>query len=155
MPAFNAKKFIKAHGVVLAAGKGPVPNLADALAGEIIQGSWWGHPAGKRIFAAIESLDGWPDAHCFRLVGGKLTFVHRRLWPALVCLADRLGPERLTAIRQVHTEAGRHENELSAFPRWVAPEVLQAAKLLDEAEAVRQLGAWANGPVRVAKKKRP
>jgi hypothetical protein len=37
-------------------------------------------------------------AGCFRLVEGKITFVHRRLWPALVRLAAVVGEERLTAI---------------------------------------------------------
>jgi hypothetical protein len=144
VPPFDAKRMIEKHGVVLAAGKGPVPSLAEAVAGEPIRGSWWGHPAGRRIFAALESLDRWPDVLCFRLVGGKLTFVHRRLWPALVRLADKLGPERLAAIRQVHTESGRHTNELTAFPDWVPPDVARAAKSLDEASAVRQLGEWAS-----------
>ena len=139
--------------MVLASGKGPVPSLAEAVAGEPIRGSWWAHPAGKRIFAALESLDDWPDALCFRLVEGKLTFVHRRLWPALACLAKQLGPQRLAAIRQVHTQAGRHENELIAFPRWVPAEVLRAARALDDAEALAGLGTWAANPARSPKRK--
>jgi len=152
--AFNARRFVEQHGVVLASGTGPVPSLAEAVAGEPIRGSWWAHPAGKRIFAALESLAGCPDVLCFRLVQGKLTFVHRRLWPALVRSAERLGPERLAAIRQVHTQAGNHENEITAFPGWVPAEVLRAAKALDEVEAMEALGPWAAKPARSPRSKR-
>src|SRR3954471_13462689 len=96
--------FVARHGVVLASGKGPVPNLAEAVAGEPIRGSWWGHPKGSEIFRALGDVQESPDVLSFRLVQGKITFVHKRLWPALVRLARSLGKDRLTAIRQEHTE---------------------------------------------------
>lgn len=42
------------------------------------------------------------------LVEGKITYVHRRLWPALIRLAAESGRDRLTAIREVHTASGKH-----------------------------------------------
>jgi hypothetical protein len=44
--------FVRQHGVVLESAKGPVPNLADAVAGTPIRGNWWNHPVGKQIFRA-------------------------------------------------------------------------------------------------------
>jgi hypothetical protein len=43
--------FVRQHGVVLESRKGPVPNLAEAVAGTPIRGSWWNHPAGKTNFS--------------------------------------------------------------------------------------------------------
>jgi hypothetical protein len=142
---FDPMEFVARHGVVLASGKGPVPNLAEAVAGEPIRGSWWGHPKGSEIFSALGAVDDSPDVLCFRLVDGKVTFVHKRLWPALVRLASELGRDRLTAIKQEHTETGAHRNVLTAFPKWVPPEVKAAALELSDSEARTQLGPWMSG----------
>lgn len=135
--------FVARHGVVLASAKGPVPNLAEAVAGEPIRGSWWGHPKGSEIFRALGAVSDSPDVLCFRLVEGKITFVHRRLWPALVRLAAKLGKRRLSALKQVHTDSGAHRNIAAAFPSWVPPAVRRAAQKLTEREAREQLGSWA------------
>jgi len=146
MPAvrkgFDPVEFVARHGVVLASAKGPVPNLADAVAGQPIRGSWWGHPKGSQIFLALGAVQDSPDVLCFRLVERKVTFVHRRLWPALVRLAATLGRERLTAIKQEHTRSGAHRNVRTPFPAWVPREVNAAARDLSESEARAQLGSW-------------
>jgi hypothetical protein len=138
---FDTRAFVKKHGVVIASGKGrgPVPSIAEAVAGRPIAGSWWGHPAGHAIFAALSQLDHADDVLCFKLVAGKVTFVHRRLWPALVALADVLGP-RLTAIRQEHTATGAHRNVLTPYPDWVPADVRAAAADLTPAAAREALG---------------
>ncbi len=144
MPAkLDPLEFVSRHGVVLASGKGPVPNLAEAVAGEPIRGSWWGHPKGTEIFRALGAVQDSPDVLCFRLVEKKITFVHRRLWPALVRLAGDLGKERLAAVRQEHTPSGAHRNVRTSFPKWMTREVDAAAKDLSESEARKQLGPWA------------
>jgi hypothetical protein len=144
MPAFDPVEFVARHGVVLASGKGPVPNLAEAVAGAPIRGGWWGHPKGREIFRALQEVDDSPDVLSFRLVERKITFVHRRLWPALVRLAADLGKEGLAAVRQEHTKTGAHRNVLTPFPKWVPAEVKAAAQKLSEADARAQLGPWAS-----------
>jgi len=91
MDAFDPVAFVARHGVVLASAKGPVPSVAEAVAGEPIRGSWWGHGKSSEIFHALGAVDDSPDILCFKLIDGKNTYVHRRLWPALVRLADVLG----------------------------------------------------------------
>jgi hypothetical protein len=76
-----------------------------------------------------------------RLVGGKVTFVHRRLWPALVRLESRLPKRALAAVRQEHTARGSHRTVVTAFPRWVPKQVLGRAKRLSVAQAVAEFGA--------------
>ncbi|MGO9830128.1 MAG: hypothetical protein ACLPJH_08290 [Myxococcaceae bacterium] len=60
--------------------------LVDAAAGEPLRGSWWGHPAGHAIFRALEGLREDADVFLCKLLDGKQTYVHRRLWPALLRL---------------------------------------------------------------------
>ena len=71
-----------------------------------------------------------------------MTLVHRRLWPAVVRLADRLPKERLAAIREIHTNSGKHIVEEIPFPDWVPPEVMEEAQGLEEDAAVSALGDW-------------
>jgi hypothetical protein len=138
-----ARRFVKKHGVVLEGGPGPVPNLAETVAGESIRGSWWGHPKGHEIFWLTRAIREWRDVVVCRVVAGKVTYVHRRLWPALVRLAAGLDPDRLAAFHEVHTRSGQHELQVIPYPRWVPPEIRKSAKRLNEADAARMLGDWA------------
>jgi hypothetical protein len=151
---FDPVAFVERHGVVLAAGKGPVPNVAEAVVGEPIRGSWWGHAKGTEIFRALSSLDDSPDVLCFRLVDAKITFVHRRLWAALVRLADVIGKERLGAIRQEHTSAGAHKNVVTPFPDWVSAPLAKSAAKLSDADAREQLGPWSSANPAPPRRKR-
>ena len=137
--------FVEKHGVVLASAKGPVPSVAEAIAGEPIIGSWWSHPKAQAIFDALSEIDDDIDVRCFKLVDNKVTFVHRRLWPALVRLAQdgRIPAERAASIQQEHMPTGEHKNVVTPFPDWVPDEVGAAAQRLSADEAKRQLGAWA------------
>ena len=92
-----------AQGMLLQSARGPIPNVAELVAGEPIRGSWWGHPDSHAIFDALEALSESPDVVRLRLVNGKVTLVHRRLWPALVRVADRLEARQLAALHEEHT----------------------------------------------------
>ena len=78
-----------------------------------------GHPEGKRIFAVLGEVQEHGDILVCRLVGGKLTLVHRRLWPAVAALAGELSADALARVRQVHTASGKHVNEEIPFPQWL------------------------------------
>jgi len=137
----EALAFIKKHGVVLISARGPVPNLAEALAGEPLRGSWWGHPKSLHMYRVFEEVCDSKQVLVCRLVGGKVTFVHRRLWPALVRLGSRFPKRGLAAVRQEHTVRGSHRTVVTAFPRWAPKQVLSRAKRLSVAEAVAEFGA--------------
>lgn len=137
-------RFVERHGVVLASARGPVPSVAEAVAGQPIVGSWWAHPKGKAIFAALSELDDSDDVRCFKLVDGKVTFVHRRMWPALARLASDglLAAARVASIQQEHMPTGEHRNLVTPFPDWVPDDVARAATALTSDDARAQLGAW-------------
>jgi hypothetical protein len=141
MTPAQALAFVKRRGIVLESARGPVPSLAMAVAREPIRGSWWSHPKGHEIFALSRVLRESPEVLVCRLVKGKVTYVHRRLWPALVLLAKRFNKQDLGAIKEVHTVGGKHELLVTPFPHWVPKQVRQAAHQLKEEEAISQLAA--------------
>ena len=143
-PSNRWLSFVEQHGVVLASARGPVPCVAEAVAGEPIIGSWWAHAKGKAIFAALSEIDDAADVRCFKLVDGKVTFVHRRVWPALARLASggEIALPRVAAIRQEHMASGEHRNVVTPFPDWVPDDVALAATALSLDDARAQLGAW-------------
>jgi hypothetical protein len=134
----EALAFVEKHGVVLQAARSSVPSLAEAVAGERIRGSWWGHPKGREIYSVAEVVCESPDVLVCKLVEGKITYVHRRLWPALVKLASRFPRAQLAKVWDEHTPSGAHRSRRVAFPAWVPADVArQAEKLpLSEAEAI-------------------
>jgi len=138
----KALAFVRKHGVVLESAQGPVPSLARAIAGERIRGSWWSHPSGHLIFEVTRALRDSEQVLVCRAVQGKVTFVHQRLWPALVRLAPRFSKPSLARISEVHTASGRHVVRSLAFPKWVPAGVRSVASRLSEADARRALGAW-------------
>ncbi|MDQ3338020.1 MAG: hypothetical protein M4D80_22885 [Myxococcota bacterium] len=142
--ASNWTKFVEQHGVVLASAKGPVPSVAEAIVGETIVGSWWSHPKGQQIFDALSTIDDSDDIRCFKLVDHKITFVHRRLWPALAKLAQAgvLDADRVTSIQQEHMPTGEHRNITMPFPDWVPDDTMANADSLSVDEAKTQLGTW-------------
>jgi hypothetical protein len=134
--------FVKRHGIVLQAARGTVPSLAATIAGEPIRGSWWAHPKGKEIYRVADAISESDEVLVCRLVEGKVTFVHRRLWPALVKLAARFPAERLAKIGEEHTATGAHRSTSLPFPKWVPEEVWRAVEALSPAAAEAQLDSW-------------
>jgi len=134
-------EWVCAQGVVLQSARGPVPSLAERIAGEPIRGSWWGHSSSHEIFAVLTRILDSGEVVATRLVDGKVTLLHRRVWPALVRVADRFPAERLAAVDEVHTASGAHRTIAVPFPEWLPAEDLAAAALLTVDEALALLPA--------------
>ena len=126
----EAAAFLAERGIVLFSGRGAGPTLVDVIAGETVRGSWWGHPAGHRIFALASALEDNPDILWCKLLAGKRTLVHRRLWPALVRLQDELGA---------------HRTVIEPFGQWLEAAVKKAGERLSREDAIALLPpeAWA------------
>lgn len=139
MTTKQALAWVKKCGIALESASATVPSLAQVVVGEPLRGSWWGHQKGNEIFLLSRTIRRSPDVLVCRLVDGKITYVHRRIWPALVSVANRFSKARLAALNEVHTTAGKHKVLVTPFPRWVPKEVLRAAQQLTEKEAASQL----------------
>jgi hypothetical protein len=135
----QALAFVKKWGIVLESGRGPVPNLAETIAGEAIQGSWWGHPKGEAIFACSRAIRNSKDILICRLIDRKVTYVHQRLWPALVRLSGKFKADRLASIREIHTVAGKHRIEKVAFSKWVSADMRRKSASLSMQKATSLL----------------
>ena len=134
--------FVKRHGIVLQAARGPVPSLAEEIAGAPIRGSWWGHPKGHEIFGVSEAVRDSPDVLVCKLIDGKVTYVHRRLWPALVKLSSRFRKDQLGKVWNEHTPTGAHQSRVMPFPEWVPSEVMRSADQLSISQAEQILSPW-------------
>ena len=140
VPTFaQAVSFVEDHGIVLESAHGRVPTFVDFVAGERVTG-WWGHANGRAIFALTRAIRESPDVLTCRLIDGKVTYIHRRMWPALFKLSAELDKAGLGAIREEHLPDGKHQVVVTPFPEWVPAEVKADAKqlTLHEAKAVLQ-----------------
>jgi hypothetical protein len=146
MTADEAMSFVEQYGVVLASAKGPVPRLTEAIVDEPIRGSWWAHPKSHHIFAILEAVTDSEDVLVCRLVNGKVTLVHRRLWPALARVAKRFRSDQISQVHDEHTVSGRHVTREVPFPKWVPPGVVERAQAMSEKEALDALGPWSQRP---------
>jgi len=139
MNAKQALAWVTECGVAVESVRASVPSLAQMVTGEPLRGSWWAHPKRNDIFRLSRAIRSSPDVLVCRLVDGKITYVHRRLWPALVALAGRFSKGRLAAVKEVHTPAGKHKLLVTPFPKWVPKEILRVSKNLTQKEAASQL----------------
>jgi hypothetical protein len=92
-----------------------VPSVTNLVAGRPIRGSWWGDPAGRQIYLVLNALAeevAWP-----KLINGKVTLVHRRLWPALAAVGEQGAPWQLAGLGEVELaalEAIRERGQVSS-----------------------------------------
>ena len=138
----EAIEFVAQNGIVLESAKGSVPNLADTVAGETIEGSYWGHARGNEIFVLTRAIRSSEEVLVCRLVNGKVTYVHRRLWASIARLQDSFDKEDLGAINEIHSSSGKHEVETVPFSDWVPDDVRKDAERLTFSQAASWLGEW-------------
>jgi hypothetical protein len=72
-----------------------LPSVVASVAGAPVHGSWWSHPHAHTIFTRLNELAAHPDVLITKLVAGKVSFVHRRLWPAVLTVAAAREPWQL------------------------------------------------------------
>jgi hypothetical protein len=76
------KDALAKHGLLLLQDK-KLPSVVGLITGEAVSGSWWSHPRSHEIFRKLEELD---DVVAAKLIGGKVTFVDKKLLPALAAV---------------------------------------------------------------------
>jgi hypothetical protein len=75
-----------------------LPCITTLVAGRPIRGSWWGHPKGDDVFRVASWIDEHPDVAVTKLMSGKVTFIHRKLWPSLLAVAMTREPWQLKGL---------------------------------------------------------
>jgi hypothetical protein len=61
-----------------------LPSFTGVALGAPFRGSWWAHPRTHEIYDLMQRFHDGAGALSVKLVDGKLTCVHRRLWPPLL-----------------------------------------------------------------------
>jgi len=74
------------------------PSITGIMVREPIKGSWWSHPRANDIHMMSQRLSQHPDAIFLKLLSGKTTYVHRRLWPGLIAIATAQEPWQLEGL---------------------------------------------------------
>lgn len=77
-----------------------LPSLASMITGGPVRGSWWAHPASQMIFRALTELSSHADVLVVKLIEGKNTLVHRRVWADLVAIATAAEPWQFAGLSQ-------------------------------------------------------
>lgn len=136
--------YIRRFGVVLESARGDEPSLAERIAGAPIQGSWWSHPKGHEIFEISQKVRDSKAVLVCGLANGRVTYVHRRLWPHFIRMAQRFPSTALDQIIEVHLPSGRHKRQDVRFPEWVPEQVLVISRTLSESQAIVGIEPWLN-----------
>jgi hypothetical protein len=63
-----------------------LPNVCALVAGKPVRGSWWAHPRSHEIFRVNGELAEHPDVLVSKLISGKITYLHRPLWAAVMAI---------------------------------------------------------------------
>jgi hypothetical protein len=74
------------------------PSITGIMVREPIKGSWWSHPMANEIYLLSQRLIDHPDTIFLKLLSGKTTYVHRRLWPELIAIGTAQEPWQLGAL---------------------------------------------------------
>ena len=76
---------LKQYGILLQTDA-CLPNVCALVAGEPVHGSWWAHPRSHDIFRVNCELAAHPEVLVTKLISGKVTYVERALWSAVIAI---------------------------------------------------------------------
>jgi hypothetical protein len=133
----QARAELERYGLLLFSDA-TLPSLVGLVVEEPLRGSWWGHPRGHVIYHALNSLADHRDVLSTKLVAGKVTFVHRRLWPAVYGVGcareawqiENLSPAAAWLLREVDAEQ-EVQTDLVVRPPEITLKVADAARELE------------------------
>jgi len=88
------------------------PSITTLVVGDSVRGSWWTHPAAREVFRLSCAMRDHPDVLMVKLISGKVTAIHRPLWPAIVAIGtarepwqmDKLSKEAKALLKKVDKE---------------------------------------------------
>jgi hypothetical protein len=96
-PDGSAFTALKKYGLLLL-NDPALPNLCRLVAGERVRGSWWAHPRAQEIFQVYDALEDHADVLILKLISGKVTYIHRTLWPQIVAVARAREPWQMNGL---------------------------------------------------------
>ena len=115
-----------------------LPCVTRIVAGGPIRGSWLGNPQARGTYELLEALEE-QDLLWTKLIAGKVTMVHRRLWPAVLAIARSGEPWQIACLtsdaawllRLVAAEGQAQTNDLPPPPSGSLKQIPEAARELE------------------------
>src|SRR5579859_280947 len=74
------------------------PSVTGLVVGDVGGRSWWAHPEAKQMYGLSCALHDHPDVLMVKLISGKVTYVHRPLWPAIVAIGTAREPWQMDGL---------------------------------------------------------
>jgi hypothetical protein len=74
------------------------PSISGLVVGDSVRGSWWAHPQAHEMFRLACDLRAHPDVLMVKLISGKVTLIHRPLWPAIYAIGTAREPWQTSAL---------------------------------------------------------
>ena len=74
------------------------PSVTGFVADDTGGRSWWAHPQAKQMYGLSCGLRDHPDVLMVKLVSGKITFIHRPLWPAIAAIGTAREPWQMEGL---------------------------------------------------------
>lgn len=142
----KAFKALKAGGLLLESDS-QLPCVTRIIVGRRLRNSWWAHPRANLIYDVLNRLYHHREVLTTKLVGGKVTLIHKKLWPAVFAVATSREPWQQKGLsrtaKRLLAEVTKHgmleTNRLPAYQK--------RSKLIAEAarELERKLLVYAEG----------
>ena len=103
-----------------------LPSVATLITDGPLRGSWWSHPLGHEIFQVNEKLDDHKDVLITKLISGKVTFVHRKLWSEVFAIGitrepwqfKKLSAEARTLLKQIDSSGSLTTADVLKTRKW-------------------------------------
>jgi hypothetical protein len=112
------------------------PNVTALLAGETVHGSWWTHPRAHEMYRVSSQLRAHADVLSIKLVSGKITFIHRPLWMAILAVGTAREPWQMRGLsKEASVLLRKSDHEASLLSSGDAVRELEA-RLLVQAQSV-------------------
>lgn len=116
-----------------------LPSVASLIAGEPVSGSWWSHAFGQKIFATLGQFADHRDVMFTKLISGKVTLVHRKLWPEILAIGTARAPWQMKGLSksarnllEMIDEQGSLRTDQIAWPKSGTAKPGEAARELEK-----------------------
>jgi len=115
-------RFEPAQEAWLATGvRSKLPSVSTIITGSPLHSSWWSHPLAHAIFQVNGELEDHRDVLVTKLIAGKVTFVHKRLWAEILAIGtarerwqtDALSGSALALLKMIESTGSLQTDQLS------------------------------------------
>jgi len=80
-------------------------SAVHVVTGELPRGSWWSHKRANDIYRILQKVERHPDVLLAKLLAGKVTIIHRALWPAVLAVVTAREAWQLEGLSPLATQA--------------------------------------------------